>query len=161
MENADRYAGVTLEYGAAVASVEKSGERVSAVIYRNHSGKLIKVSAYTFIDSTADAVLCTMANAPLTCGRMYDREFNSYTNSMGKISGKYLYVQNFDAGRVAQYDLEDFSKSFLYSTGLPLQDDFRTGRLCIHLSDNPGVREGMRIKPVTPYTLKDFFAGKG
>jgi hypothetical protein len=44
---------------------------------------------------------------------------------------------------------------------LHLQDDFRTGRLCIQLSDNPGVREGMRIKPVTPYTLKDFFAGKG
>ena len=161
LENAARSAGVTLEYGAAVAGVEKSGERVSAVIYRNHSGKLIKVSAYTFIDSTADAVLCTMANAPLTYGRMYDREFNSYTNSMGKISGKYLCVQNFDAGRVAQYDLEDFSKSFLYSTGLHLQDDFRTGRLCIQLSDNPGVREGMRIKPVTPYTLKDFFAGKG
>ena len=161
LENAAINAGVVLEYGAAVADVEKSGDRVCSVTYRNHRGKLFTVSAYTFIDSTADAVLCAMAKASLTCGRMNDREFNSYTNSMGKIGGKYLHVQNFDAGRVAQYDLEDFSKSFLFSTTLHLQDDFRTGRLCIQLSDNPGVREGLRIKPVKEYTIKDFFAGKG
>ena len=161
LENAARNAGVTLEYGSAIAGVEKSGNRVTAVTYRNNSGKLFTVSAYTFIDSTADAVLCTMANAPLTCGRNGDGEFNSYTNSMGKIGGKFFYVQNFDAGRVAQYDLEDFSKSFLYSASLHLQDDFRTKRLCIQLADNPGVREGLRIKPVEPYTIKDFFAGKG
>ena len=161
LENAARHAGVTLEYGSAIAGVEKSGDRVTAVTYRNASGKLYKVSAYTFIDSTADAVLCTMANAPLTCGRTGDGEFNSYTNSMGKIGGKFFYVQNFDAGRVAQYDLEDFSKSFLYSASLHLQDDFRTKRLCIQLADNPGVREGLRIKPVEPYTIKDFFAGRG
>ncbi len=161
LESAARHAGVTLEYGSAIAGVEKSGDRVTAVTYRNASGKLYKVSAYTFIDSTADAVLCAMANAPLTCGRTGDGEFNSYTNSMGKIGGKFFYVQNFDAGRVAQYDLEDFSKSFLYSASLHLQDDFRTKRLCIQLADNPGVREGLRIKPVEPYTIKDFFAGKG
>ena len=161
LENAAINAGVVLEYGAAVANVEKSGDRVCSVTYRNHRGKLFTASAYTFIDSTADAVLCAMANASLTCGRMNDREFNSYTNSMGKIGGKYLHVQNFDAGRVAQYDLEDFSKSFLFSTTLHLQDDFRTGRLCIQLSDNPGVREGLRIKPVKEYTIKDFFAGNG
>ena len=161
LENAARNAGVTLEYGSAIAGVEKSGNRVTAITYRNASGKLFTVSAYTFIDSTADAVLCTMANAPLTCGRNGDGEFNSYTNSMGKIGGKFFYVQNFDAGRVAQYDLEDFSKSFLYSTSLHLQDDFRTKRLCIQLADNPGVREGLRIKPVEPYTIQDFFAGRG
>lgn len=161
LENAARNAGVTLEYGAAIANVEKSGDRVTAVTYRNNSGKLFTVSAYTFIDSTADAVLCSMAQAPLTCGRIHDREFNSYTNSMGKIGSKFFYVQNFDAGRLAQYDPEDFSKNFLYSTSLHLQDDFRTKRLCIQLADNPGVREGLRIIPEKSYTIKDFFAGRG
>ena len=161
LENAARAAGVTLEYGAAIAGVEKTNTRVTAITYRNSSGRLCKVSAYTFIDATADAVLCTMANTPLNYGRMYDREFNSYTNSMGKISGKTFCVQNFDAGRVAQYDLEDFSRSFLYSASLHLKDDFRTKPFCIQLSDNPGVREGVRIKNAKPYTIKDFFAKKG
>ena len=161
LENAAADAGVVIEYGAALAGVEKSGSRVKNVTYRDNSGKLCKVSAYTFIDSTADAVLCRMAEAPLSCGRLSDKEFNSYTYSMGKLNDKSFYVDNFDAGRTAQYDMEDFSRSLLAAHKDHLLDDYRQIRYCIQLADNPGVREGLRIIPEKPYTIKDFFDRKG
>lgn len=161
LENAAVAAGVTIEYGAAIADVEMSGKRIKSIIYRNNSGKLCKVTAYTFIDSTAEAVLCRMANAPLNCGRTGDKEFNSYTYSMSKLNDKAFYVDNFDSGRVAQYDVEDLSKNFLAAHKDHLQNDYRQMRYCVQLSDNPGVREGWRIVPEKSYTIKDFFAGKG
>ena len=161
LEKAAAGAGVTIEYGAALAEVEKSGSRVTSLTYRNDSGKLCKVSAYTFIDSSADAVLCRMAEAPLSCGRLSDNEFNSYTYSMGKLSAKTFYVANFDAGRTAQYDADDFSQSLLAAHKDHLLDDYRNYRYCVQLADNPGVREGLRIIPEKSYTIKDFFAGNG
>ena len=161
LEDAAVSAGVTIEYGAAIVDVEMAGNRVRSVIYRNNSGCLCKVSAYTFIDSTAEAVLCRMAGAPLNCGRSVDREFNSYTYTMGKLNDSVFYVDNFDAGRVAQYDVEDLSKSFVAAHKDHLLDDYRQMRYCVQLSDNPGVREGWHIVPEKSYTIKDFFAGNG
>ncbi len=161
LENAAVAAGVKIEYGTALANVEKSGSRVKSVTYRDNTGKLCKVSAYTFIDSTADAVLCRMAGASLSCGRQDDKEFNSYTYSMGKLNDWSFYVDNFDAGRTAQYDMEDFSRSLLAAHKDHLLADYRQSRYCVQLSDNPGVREGLRIVPAKSYTIKDFFASKG
>ena len=161
LEKAAADAGVTIEYGAVLADVERSGSRVTGLTYRNDSGRLCRVSAYTFIDSTADAVLCRMAEVPLNCGRLSDKEFNSYTYTMGKLNDKTFYVANFDAGRVAQYDAEDFSQSLFAAHKDHLLEDYRNYRHCVQLADNPGVREGLRIVPGKSYTIKDFFAGKG
>ena len=162
LEEAALNAGVTIEYGSVPAAAYKNGDRLTRIVYRNDSGMLTEVSAQSFIDSSADAVLCTMAGCNLSCGRQEDYEFNSYTNSMCMLLEKTVFVNNFDAGRVAQYDWQDLSQAFFSSARVHLREDYTDGKsFCLQISDNPGVREGLRIIPRKRYTLTDYFAQRG
>ena len=154
--------GATIWYETPLCGCEKEGERVTAIICRDRiSGNLIRVKANTFIDATSEALLCRFAGAELTRGREVDQEFNSYTNTMGVFRGKSFGAANFDAGRVAQYDVEDLSQCYLETCDVHIKDDYTEYDLFVQVSDNPGLREGDHIVPKEPWTLEKYFASAG
>lgn len=154
--------GATIWYETPFCGCEKEGNKVTAVICRDRlSGNLIRIKANTFIDATSEALLCRCAGAGFIRGREGDEEFNSYTNTMGIFHGKSFGAANFDAGRVAQYDFEDFSRCFLETCDVHLKDDYREFAVFVQVSDNPGLREGDRIAIKDPWTLGKYFASNG
>ena len=152
---------VRIEYQSALCGCEKTGDRVTGVTFRDRSGKLVKVKAKVVIDATAEGVLCNLAGAKMTCGRELDCEFNSYTNTMGKWRPASFGAANFDAGRVAQYDVEDLSNCYLETSRLHLFTDYRELNYCIQSADYPGLREGRHIVTENPWTLKEYFKSGG
>ena len=152
---------VQIWYSSAIRSCTKENGTVTEIVCRDSNGVLNRIKAHSFIDATADGVLCNLAGVEMTCGRELDREFNSYTNTMGKFRQTNFGAANFDAGRIAQYDLEDFSKGYLESSRLHLLDDYNVPHCCIQVSDNPGLREGKRIKPSKNWTIGEYFESDG
>ena len=120
LESAAVGSRVLVEYQAAVCGCEKEGNKVVGISFRDRNGKLVRIRAKNIIDATAEGVLCRLAGAEMTCGRELDCEFNSYTNTMGKLRHEGFGAANFDAGRVAQYDVEDFSTCYLETSRLHL-----------------------------------------
>lgn len=160
-ERAARECGVEVHYGAQALSVLREGRRICGVKWLDADGVQHTTRAAAVIDGTAEAVVCRMAGCALSRGRKSDGEFNRYTNSMGVFRGENFGVANFDAGRIAQYDVENFSRVYLTGFLRHLADDFRKQPVCIVPSDLPGIREGERIIPENPYTLAEFFAEQG
>lgn len=153
--------GVEIHYGALVLSVLREGRRICGVKWLDAGGIEHTTRAATVIDGTGEAVVCRLAGCELGRGRKSDHEFNRYTNSMGVFRGENFGVANFDAGRIAQYDGENFSRVYLTGYLRHLADDFRKLPVCIAPSDLPGIREGERILPEKVYTLTEFFAQRG
>ena len=150
-----------IEYQSALCGCIKEGKRVVGILYRDRDNKLVKVKAKNIIDATAEGVLCRLAGAEMTCGRELDCEFNSYTNTMGKMRLDGFGAANFDAGRVAQYDVEDLSACYLETTRLHLFADYRELRYCLQSADYPGLREGRHIVTENPWTLEKYFSSGG
>ena len=153
--------GVRIEYLASVCGCEKVDGKVVSVTFRDRYGKLKKVSANVFIDATAEGVLCNLAGVPMTCGRELDREFNSYTNTMGKLHPHGFGAANFDAGRVAQYDVCDLSNCYLETYNVHLLEDYSRLSYCIQSADYPGLREGRHIVIDKPWNLTEYFRSGG
>lgn len=154
--------GATIWYETPLCGCEMENRKVTAVICRDRlTGQLIRVKAGSFIDATSEALLCRCAGGRFIRGREVDEEFNSYTNTMGVYRGKSFGAANFDAGRVAQYDVEDFSRCYLETCDVHLKDDYREFDICVQVSDNPGLREGDRIAIENPWTLGEYFASNG
>ena len=152
---------VRIMYSSVVCGCETKNGRVTQITFRDEHGTLRKVSAHSFIDATAEGVLCRLAGAKMSCGRALDREFNSYTNTMGIFRGASFGAANFDAGRIAQYDVNDFSSCYLETCNVHLRNDYSELNYCIQASDNPGLREGERIITDEPWTLGKYFEANG
>ena len=97
----------------------------------------------------------------MTCGRELDREFNSYTNTMGKLHPHGFGAANFDAGRVAQYDVCDLSNCYLETYNVHLLEDYSRLSYCIQSADYPGLREGRHIVIDKPWNLTEYFRSGG
>jgi len=161
LESAVLGSRVRVEYQAAVCGCEKENGRVTSITYRNCNGELVRVKAKVFIDATAEGVLCNLAGAAMNCGRELDREFNSYTNTMGKFIPASFGAANFDAGRVAQYDFKDLSNCYLETFSVHLLEDYSQPRYCIQSADYPGLREGRHIVIENPWNLEKYFQSGG
>ena len=160
-ERAADACGVEIHYGAQILSVLQEDRQICGMQWLDADGNVHTTRTTTIIDGTAEAVVCRLAGCELNRGRNSDHEFNRYTNSMGVFRGGNFGVDNVDAGRIAQYDVENFSRVYLSGFLCHLRDDFRKLPVCIVPSDLPGIREGERILPEAPYTLSEFFSRHG
>ena len=161
LEKSVNDARVVIRYSTVICSCTKENDRVTEIVCRDGNGVLFKVKAHSFIDATAEGILGNLAGAEMTCGRELDREFNSYTNTMSKFRAESFGAANFDAGRVAQYDVEDFSNCYLETCNVHLLDDYSVLHYCIQASDNPGLREGRHIVPEKSWNLEKYFQSGG
>lgn len=160
-ERAALEAGADIRYGAVAYGTVKTGNRISAVRWRDSSGVLHTTRAEVVIDASAEAAVCRISGCELRRGRPSDGEGNPYTNSMGTCRKTGFGVANNDAGRITQDNRQDFSRSYLAAFLRHLVSDFRVYPVCIQPSDLPGVREGARIIPENPYTIGEFLASGG
>ena len=153
--------GGRIIYEACVSDVIMDGKTFKGLIWYDADGKH-KAEAKVLIDGSADAIFCAMAGCELDYGRASDGLFQDFTNSSAYLwKDMHVWASNADAGRINQYNAEEYSKLMLCSSTRHLRDSYsdKESRL-IKACDLPGLREGAHIISETPMHLADFFADK-
>ncbi len=154
-------AGCHITYEATVFSVIREGNVVKGVKWADSDG-LHHALCNMLIDATGDARICALAGCPFTIGRDSDNRCNAFTNSMLYRDGPEVYVANFDAGRINQYDPRKFSEAIQTSLQKHLQENYDAKsdeRHQLTAADICGIREGHHVVTEEFLTLEKFFDG--
>ncbi|MBR4674556.1 MAG: FAD-dependent oxidoreductase [Victivallales bacterium] len=165
MESEALQAGCELVYEAAVYEVILEGKCVKGVRWAV-DGELFEAESAIVIDCTAEAVVCRMAGCEYTVGRASDGLCNPYTFSVlcaRTDDPMSVFVANFDAGRIDQYDTARASAELLRGLAVHIQTDYAVDSKTRHElmpADLCGVREGAHVITEDYITLQDFFDGK-
>lgn len=165
MESEALQAGCQIVYEASVYEVVVDGKCVKGVRWAAN-GELFEAAASIVIDCTAEAVICRLAGCECTLGRASDGLCNPYTFSVlcaRTEDPMSVFVANFDAGRIDQYDTTRASAELLRGLAAHVRADYAVDAKTRHElvpSDLCGVREGAHVVTEDFITLQDFFDGK-
>ena len=165
MESEALQAGCQIVYEASVYEVVVDGKCVKGVRWAAN-GELFEAEASIVIDCTAEAVICRLAGCECTLGRASDGLCNPYTFSVlcaRTEDPMSVFVANFDAGRIDQYDTPRASAELLRGLAAHVRADYAVDAKTRHElvpSDLCGVREGAHVVTEDFITLQDFFDGK-
>ncbi|MBQ7651411.1 MAG: FAD-dependent oxidoreductase [Victivallales bacterium] len=165
MESEALAAGCRLVYGAVTFKVLAEGKCVKGIRWAVDE-TVYEAEASIVIDCTGDASICRLAGCECAIGRASDGLCNPYTFSVlcaraNEPSG--VFVANFDAGRIDQYDTAAFSRELLRGLSAHLKSDYSAEANEKHEivpADICGIREGAHILTEDYLTLQDFFDGK-
>ena len=165
MESETLAAGCRLIYSAVPFEVVVEEKCVKGIRWAVDA-TVYEAEASIVIDCTGDASICRLAGCECTIGRAADGLCNPYTFSVlcaraDAPSG--VYVANFDAGRIDQYDTAAFSRELLRGLSAHLKSNYAVEANEKHEivpADICGIREGAHLLTEDYLTLQDFFDGK-
>ncbi len=165
MESEALAAGCKLVYGAVPFDVVTEEKCVKGIRWAVDE-TVYEAEASIVVDCTGDASICRLAGCECTIGRAADGLCNPYTFSVlctRTDAPSSIYVANFDAGRINQYDIAAFSRELLRGLSAHLKSDYSADakeRHEIVPADICGIREGAHLLTEDYLTLQDFFDGK-
>lgn len=156
LENLALEAKVELRYQALITEVLQADGRVNGIVWYE-KGQRLQAECDVLIDCSADAEIAIMAGVETFGGRQSDGQFQPFTNLYARHTANGICtVDNFDAGRIDQYDVEELTQIMLESSRLRLQANYQSCQLrLLGASDQIGVREGLHIRSQTISTLKE------
>ncbi|MGE9291154.1 MAG: FAD-dependent oxidoreductase [Puniceicoccales bacterium] len=150
----DRY-GIRFCGGSLLCGAENSGGMVRNV-FAVVDGKLSRVAARAYIDSTGDGDLCSYAGADFTTGRVGDSRTLAFSQAAFTLDYTQpeldICVRNFDAGWLNATDARDLSRSRLSGLAQYHQVVRDEEKLPLYFAPLLGVRESRHIQ--TDYVLK-------
>ena len=153
-----RYQGETLLCG-----VEKTpGDRIESVLVAV-DGRIVRLRARAFIDSTGDGDLCALAGADFTLGRADDGICLAYSQAAYALKqvtdGVTITFRNYDAGWVDPTDPEDLSRARLRGLAQYLRPDWTDSARPFALASTLGLRQSRQIITEKAVTFDDLVAG--
>ncbi|WP_309385888.1 FAD-dependent oxidoreductase [Cerasicoccus frondis] len=131
---------------------EQSVESVLAVV----NGKLTRIQAKAYVDSTGDGDLCSYAGASFTAGRVGDSRTLAFSQAAFTLVWENedltLRARNFDAGWVNATDACDLSRARLIGITQYHQEQWNESMLPLFFAPLLGIRESRHI--ATDYILE-------
>lgn len=156
-------AGVRYQGDTLLCGVDKSPDgRVESVLAAV-DGRLVRLRARAFIDSTGDGDLCALAGAAFTLGRADDGvclAFSQAGYALKQNSNDTLAIafRNYDAGWVDPTDPEDLSRARLRGLAQYLRPDWSDPARPFALASTLGLRQSRQILTEKAVTFTDLVA---
>lgn len=152
--------GANIEFNAVVVSVYKQDQRIEGIQYLTCKKK-VNVEAKVFIDATADASLCRIADLTLHKGREFDGLCQPFSNVRlyYDFLADRIEFNNIDAGTMKQENPEEYSKSVIDSTNNSVYSNPQEHQFTLGMSPIIGIREGFSIDGLKKITMKEIVDG--
>ncbi len=156
-------AGVRRVYGALLGQVERTGQRVDAVVAATPEGPL-RIRSRTWIDATGDGDLCALAGSRFRLGRTGDGSIHAYTQSCGCFGcdrGRLVnFTTNPDTGHVDPTDAEDMTRARIEGVHAFMSQVVNATNRLTYLAPLLGLRQGRFIAADYQLTLDDLVEGR-
>ncbi len=149
--------GVRFIGEAVLFRVEHDSQGRVAAVFAAEKGRVLRLAAGAFIDSTGDGDLCALAGADFSSGREGDGRFLAYSQVSFSLTqssyGLALKAFNFDAGWVDPTDPEDLSRARLAGLALYTQWDWKGETPLLALAPTLGLRHSRLIATDAKVTM--------
>ncbi|MFA9478849.1 FAD-dependent oxidoreductase [Phycisphaerales bacterium AB-hyl4] len=162
LEQMMREAGVTFLPQTMAFDVERSGQRVQAILASRPEGPC-RIEADGWIDGTGDGDLCALAGAHFKLGREGDGLLHAYSQSAGCLKAQdkqkqqrvLLRYTNYDAGWVDPTDPDDLSRARVVGVCQYLRDSYGNWTRPTYIAPAIGLRQGRQIETRYMLTMAD------
>jgi hypothetical protein len=152
-------AGVSFTGESILCDVEKNSKGWVESVLVASDGRLVRYIANSFIDSTGDGDLCSMAGAASSTGRRGDGRTLAYSQPAFRVTntkiGSVVGTHNYDAGWVDATDPEDLTRARLAGTAQYLRDEWTEPDRPVAIAPLLGVRQSRQIETDVQLTLDD------
>jgi len=135
-----------ISFDSALTGVYVDGKTIVGIQYLTPFG-LKEASADYFIDATAEAALCRMAESAQKNGREFDGLSQPFSNVrlFFEKDACRMNFDNIDAGYVHQELAEEYANHIIASLNNPVYSTWKKGQITMGMSPLLGVREGFAI----------------